>query len=144
MATIDISTIEGFDGMTAEQKVDALLKAEIPEKVDLSLYVSKDTADKYATEAAELKKQLKSKMTDDEAAKAQADADRKELEGKYTELLRKSTIAEHTARYIAMRAMTRSWPARQQRRCLTAIWSGSLPTSRRPTPHMRRSCGLIW
>jgi len=97
MATIDISTIEGFDGMTAEQKVDALLKAEIPEKVDLSLYVSKDTADKYATEAAELKKQLKSKMTDDEA-----DADRKELEGKYTELLRKSTIAEHTARYIAM------------------------------------------
>ena len=102
MATIDISTIEGFDGMTAEQKVDALLKAEIPEKVDLSLYVSKDTADKYATEAAELKKQLKSKMTDDEAAKAQADADRKELEGKYTELLRKSTIAEHTARYIAM------------------------------------------
>ena len=99
MATIDISTIEGFDGMTAEQKVDALLKAEIPEKVDLSLYVSKDTADKYATEAAELKKQLKSKMTDDEA---QADADRKELEGKYTELLRKSTIAEHTARYIAM------------------------------------------
>ena len=56
MATIDISTIEGFDGMTAEQKVDALLKAEIPEK----------------------------------------------LEGKYTELLRKSTIAEHTARYIAM------------------------------------------
>ena len=41
-------------------------------------------------------------MTDDEAAKAQADADRKALEDKYTELLRKSTIAEHTARYIAM------------------------------------------
>ena len=33
---------------------------------------------------------------------AQADADRKALEDKYTELLRKSTIAEHTARYIAM------------------------------------------
>ena len=52
MATIDTSMIEGFDGMTAEQKVEALLKTEIPEKVDLSLYVSKDTADKYATEAA--------------------------------------------------------------------------------------------
>ena len=102
MPTIDTSTIEGFEGMSAEQKVEALLKAEIPEKVDLSLYVSKDTADKYATEAAELKKQLKSRMTDDEAAKAQADADRKALEDKYTELLRKSTIAEHTARYIAM------------------------------------------
>ena len=102
MPTIDTSTIEGFERMSAEQKVEALLKAEIPEKVDLSLYVSKDTADKYATEAAELKKQLKSRMTDDEAAKAQADADRKALEDKYTELLRKSTIAEHTARYIAM------------------------------------------
>lgn len=102
MPTIDTSTIEGFDSMTAEQKVEALLKAEVPEKVDLSLYVSKDTADKYATEAAELKKQLKSKMTNDEAAKAQADADRKALEDKYTELLRKSTIAEHTARYITM------------------------------------------
>ena len=94
MPTIDTSTIEGFEGMSAEQKVEALLKAEIPEKVDLSLYVSKDTADKYATEAAELKKQLKSRMTDDEAAKAQADADRKALEDKYTELLRKSTIAK--------------------------------------------------
>ena len=41
-------------------------------------------------------------MTDDVAAKAQADADRKALEDKYTELLRKSTIAEHTARFIAM------------------------------------------
>ena len=54
MPTIDTSTIEGFEGMSAEQKVEALLKAEIPEKVDLSLYVSKDTADKYATEAAEV------------------------------------------------------------------------------------------
>ncbi len=41
-------------------------------------------------------------MTDDEAAKAQSEADRKALEDKYTELLRKSTIAEHTARYISM------------------------------------------
>ena len=37
MATIDTSMIEGFDSMTADQKVEALLKAEVPEKVDLSL-----------------------------------------------------------------------------------------------------------
>lgn len=144
MPTIDTSTIEGFEGMSAEQKVEALLKAEIPEKVDLSLYVSKDTADKYATEAAELKKQLKSRMTDDEAAKAQADADRKALEDKYTELLRKSTIAEHTARYIAMPGYDEKLAVRQQRRCLTERWMWSLPTSRKPTLPMRRSCGLIW
>lgn len=62
----------------------------------------KNALTKSNNEAAELKKQLRAKMTDDEAAKAQADADRKALEDKYTELLRKSTIAEHTARYIAM------------------------------------------
>jgi len=102
MPNIDTSTIEGFAAMTAEQKVEALLKAEIPEAVDLSQYVAKKTFDEKATEAANLSKQLKAKMTDDEAAKAQAEADRKALEDKYTELLRKSTIAEHTARYIAM------------------------------------------
>lgn len=32
MPTIDTSTIEGFEGMSAEQKVEALLKAEIPER----------------------------------------------------------------------------------------------------------------
>ena len=55
-----------------------------------------------SSELAEAKKTLKGKLSEDEAAKAQADADRKALEDKYTELLRKSTIAEHTARYIAM------------------------------------------
>ena len=102
MPTISTESIEGFDSMTAEQKVEALLKVEVPEKVDLAGYVKKDLFDKTASELAEAKKTIKAKMTDDEAAKAQADADRKALEDKYTELLRKSTIAEHTARFIAM------------------------------------------
>ena len=102
MPTISTEGIEGFDSMTAEEKVDALLKVEVPEKVDLAGYVKKDLFDKTASELAEAKKAIKAKMTDDEAAKAQADADRKALEDKYTELLRKSTIAEHTARFIAM------------------------------------------
>ena len=139
MPTISTESIEGFDSMTAEQKVEALLKVEVPEKVDLSGYIQKSQFDKVSSELAEAKKTLKGKLSEDEAAKAQADADRKALEDKYTELLRKSTIAEHTCR-----AMMKNWPVRQQRRCLTAIWNGSLPTSRRPTPHMRRSCGLIW
>lgn len=102
MPTISTESIEGFDGMTAEQKVEALLKVEVPERVDLSSYIQKSQFDKVSSELAEAKKTIKSKMTEDEAAKAQADADRKALEDKYTELLRKSTIAEHTARFIAM------------------------------------------
>lgn len=102
MPTISTEGIEGFESMTAEQKVEALLKVEVPEKVDLAGYVKKDLFDKTASELAEAKKAAKAKMTEEEAAKAQADADRKALEDKYTELLRKSTIAEHTARFIAM------------------------------------------
>ena len=102
MSTISTESIEGFESMTAEQKVEALLKVEVPEKIDLSGYVKKDLFDKTASELAEAKKTIKGKMSEDEAAKAQADADRKALEDKYTELLRKCTIAEHTAHYIAM------------------------------------------
>ena len=102
MPTISTESIEGFDSMTAEQKVEALLKVEVPDKVDLSGYIQKSQFDKVSSELAEAKKTLKGKLSEDEAAKAQADADRKALEDKYTELLRKSTIAEHTARYIAM------------------------------------------
>ena len=56
---IDTSTIEGFDGMTAEQKVEALLKVEVPEKVDLSGYIQKSQFDKVSSELAEAKKTLR-------------------------------------------------------------------------------------
>lgn len=102
MPTISTESIEGFDSMTAEQKVEALLKLEVPEKVDLSGYISKSQFDKVSSELAEAKKAAKSKMTEDEAKKAQDEADRKELNEKYEALLRKSTIAEHKARYLAM------------------------------------------
>ena len=92
---ISTDSIQGFAEMSDADKVTALLGLDVPDPVDLSGYVKKEVFDAKATEAANLSKQLKSKMTDDEAAKAQADADRKALEDKYT-------IAEHTARYIAM------------------------------------------
>ena len=99
---ISTDSIQGFADMSDADKVTALLGLDLPDPVDMSQYVDKKTFDAKASEAANLSKQLKAKMTDDEAAKAQADADRKALEDKYTELLRKSTIAEHTARFIAM------------------------------------------
>lgn len=99
---ISTDSIQGFAEMSDADKVTALLGLDLPDPVDMSQYVDKKTFDAKASEAANLSKQLKAKMTDDEAAKAQADADRKALEDKYTELLRKSTIAEHTARFIAM------------------------------------------
>ena len=99
---IDTTTIEGFDGMTAEQKVEALLGLDVPDKVNMSLYVSKEIADKYASEAADWKKQYNGKLTDDEAAKAKAEEDWNDLNKKYTDLVKRTTIAEHTAKYLSM------------------------------------------
>ena len=108
MANIDISSIAGFDEMTAEEKLTAVLALEIPEAVDLSKYVPKDVFDKKASEASNLSKQLKSKMSEDELAEAerariQSENDEKyaSLESKYNDLIKQSTIAQYKAKYLA-------------------------------------------
>lgn len=102
MAFIDVSAIEGFEGMTAEQKVEALTKFEIPEAVDLSKYVSKEVFDKKASEAANLTKQLRDKMSEDEkAAEAKKEADQKILE-ELEQLRKDKTISDLKAKYIGL------------------------------------------
>ena len=59
---IDTTAIEGFESMTAEQKVEALLKVEVPEKVDLSGYIQKSQFDKVSSELADAKKTHKGKL----------------------------------------------------------------------------------
>lgn len=102
MPPINTSTIEGFEAMTAEQKVEALLKLDVPEAVDLSGYVKKDVFDTKAKEAAEYSRQLKEKMTDDEKTAKEAAEAHQKLQDEYNALLKRSTIAEHTAKYIAL------------------------------------------
>lgn len=102
MATIDYSTIEGFDTMTAEQKVEALLKVDVPEKVDLSAYVPKATADKYASEAADYKKQLAAKMTDDEKAAKEAAEEHQKIVDELNALKKQSAISGYVNSYLAM------------------------------------------
>lgn len=102
MPNIDTKSIEGFDSMTDSEKLAALLSLEIPERVDLSGYVKKDIFDKTSSELAAAKKSLKEKMSSDDAAKTQADEERAELENKYNELLKKSTISDYTAKYLEL------------------------------------------
>lgn len=106
---IDTSGIEGFAEMTAEQKLEAVLELEVPDRVDLSGYVPKAQADRAAAEAAECKKQLAAKMTDDEAAaaaKAQELSDMQakiaELEQTNQKLTQAQTEAAYKAKYLAL------------------------------------------
>lgn len=59
MASIDTSKIDGFDGMSADDKVKALLSYQIPDPVDMSAFVARSVLDEKSTEAAELSRQLK-------------------------------------------------------------------------------------
>lgn len=109
MASIDTSTIEGFDSLTAEQKVEALLKLDVPERVDMSGFVRKDLYDKTASDLSKAKKDLAGKMTEDEAAAAERQAQWDELVAtnkaqaeRIQKLELASTEAAYKARYLAM------------------------------------------
>ena len=98
---IDTSTIENFDSMSAEEKVDALLKIEFPDS-SAELARMKSALDKATSEAADYKKQLKGKMSEDEAAAAERDAKWAEMEAKLKELETEKTISAYKASYLAM------------------------------------------
>lgn len=102
MPNIDTSQISGFAEMNTEQKLEALLKFDIPENVDMSKFVSKEIFDRKASEAANYAKQLKEKMTDDEAKKAEDAKALSELKEELETLRKDKTVSEYTARYIAL------------------------------------------
>ena len=74
MAKIDTSKITGYDTMSAEEKLAALEAMELDEP-DYSGWVKKDVFDKASSEIAGYKKQLRDRMTEEEAAKAKAAED---------------------------------------------------------------------
>lgn len=105
MATIDTSTIEGFDSMTADEKVAALLGLQIPDAVDLSGYVAKSVFDTKATEAANLSKQLKAKITEAETATGALTTAQAELETlKRSNYLASKGLTGDEAEFVAFKA----------------------------------------
>ncbi len=61
MAKIDTTKIEGYAGMTAEQKLAALEAFELPDNNSAELERLKNAVSKANSEAAEYKKQLRAK-----------------------------------------------------------------------------------
>lgn len=94
MPGIDVSQITGYESMTAEQRVEALLKLDIPERVDLSQYVAKADHEKITNELEQLRKA----GGGDSDLQKQLDA----LQKNYDALQKKNLVAETKARYLAM------------------------------------------
>lgn len=86
--------IDGYESMTPEEKVQAL-EAYDP---TASGYVTKETLDKAAADAARYKKELK----DLQSAGAQASAAQKTLEERIAELEKEKAISGAEAKYLGL------------------------------------------
>ncbi len=88
------------DGMTVEE----MLAVEVDEpKVDnTDLEKTKRALNKANSEAAEYKRQLKEKMTEDEQRAAEQAESLKSMQDELTALRRDKTVSEHISKYIGM------------------------------------------
>ena len=101
MAKIDITKIDGYADMSAEDKIKAL-EAYETEEPDYSGYVKKGIFDKTASELAAKKRELNDKLTEDEKNKQAEEEKRAELESKYEKLLHESQVSKYKADLLGM------------------------------------------
>ena len=90
--------IENYDSMTVEEKL-AALEAYEP---DMSGFVSKATFDKTASEAALFKKQLREKMSEEEAKAAKDAEERAALLARLDELEKERAVNKYLTTYLSM------------------------------------------
>ena len=100
MAKIDVSKIEGYKDMTAEQKVAALEAMSLPEP-DLSGYVKKDVFDKTASELAQSKKRLTDAMSEEDKKKQESADLIAKLQETVATLTKEKQISEYKAQFLA-------------------------------------------
>lgn len=90
--------IENYENMSTEEKL-AALEAYEP---DMSGFVSKATFDKTASEAASYKKQLREKMSEDEAKAAKEAEERNALLARVEELEKERAINGYVNSYLGL------------------------------------------
>lgn len=95
---IDTTKIDGYEEMTAEEKLVALENFEI-EHDDSKL---KNLLNKANSEAAQYKKQLKEKMSEDERVKAEQEETLQALKDKLNTLENEKKISEFEKSYLAI------------------------------------------
>ena len=104
-AKVDPSKIDGFDGMTAEEKVAALLGQEIEidtpaESSDMTKL--KNAYNKACEEAGNYRKQLREKQTEQERAEAERAEKDRERDELLKTLLEEKRISSYKANFMAI------------------------------------------
>lgn len=100
---IDTTKISGFDSMSAEEKLTALLALELEEPKGNEEEVGKykSAFDKTASEVARLKKELNEKRTEAERLEAERKENQEKLEAELKDLRRGKMISEYTNQFLA-------------------------------------------
>ena len=98
---IDTTLIPNFDDLPEEAKA-AILDMEFADVPDMSQFVAKAVFDKKASEAAELSKQLKSKMTQDEQVAAKQAEALAAMQSELESLRADKAISEYTAQFLGL------------------------------------------
>lgn len=98
---IDTKQIPNFDALPEEAKA-AILGMEFADAPDMSQFVAKSVFDKKASEAADLSKQLKSRMTQEEQTAAQQAEAMANLKAELENLRAEKAISEYTAQFLSI------------------------------------------
>ena len=101
MAKIDTSKIENYSNMTAEEKLAALEAFEY-EADNSDAERLKAAVSKANSEAAELKRQLKARMTEDEQKEAERAAKEAEKDALLESLKKDKAVSESKARFLGL------------------------------------------
>ena len=106
MAQIDTAGIEGFDSMTADEKVSALLAfqyddgAEKLKALEADVAKWKASSDKASSEAAGYKKQLNASKSEEERAKIETEETLKAMQDKLAEYEQREKISTAKAAFL--------------------------------------------
>ena len=103
MAKIDTTKIAGFDEMTAEDKLNALLGYEFEEpKEPEDVTKLKNALSKANSDAAEWKRQFREKQTEAERAEAERKEHEQAVEDELRTLRRDKTVSGYLAQCLAL------------------------------------------
>ena len=98
----DWTKLEGYrEDMTAEEKIALMDSYTEPAAPDTSKLIAKTQFDKVASELAEAKKQLRSRMTADEQAEEARKTAEAEMKAELEELRRDKKLSNYRASYLA-------------------------------------------
>lgn len=99
---IDITKIEGYAEMSAEDKIKALESYEVEAVEDKDVLKYKTAASKASSEAAEYKRQLREKQTEAERIEEERKESEKKLLDELNELKRDRNVSTNMASFLSL------------------------------------------